>query len=68
MTEQQTGDATADGSVKVSYGQPGSLEPVHVLAARAEMKHDTQVAKFYGVRWEASAVVAGSFAGGCASA
>ncbi len=49
VTEQQTGDATADGSVKVSYGQPGSSEPVHVLAARAEMKHDTQVAKFYGV-------------------
>jgi lipopolysaccharide export system protein LptA len=49
VTEQQTGDATADGSVKVSYGQPGSSEPVHVLAARAEMKHDSQVAKFYGV-------------------
>ncbi len=50
VTEQQTGDATADGSVKASYGQPGSTdEPVHVLAARAEMKHDSQVAKFYGV-------------------
>jgi lipopolysaccharide export system protein LptA len=49
VTEQQTGDATADGSVKASYGQPGSSEPVHVLAARAEMKHDSQVAKFYGV-------------------
>jgi lipopolysaccharide export system protein LptA len=49
VTEQQTGDATADGSVKASYGQPGSAEPVHVLATRAEMKHDSQVAKFYGV-------------------
>jgi lipopolysaccharide export system protein LptA len=49
VTEQQTGDATADGSVKASYGQPGNSEPVHVLAARAEMKHDSQVAKFYGV-------------------
>jgi lipopolysaccharide export system protein LptA len=50
VTEQQTGDATADGSVKASYGQPGSAEPVHVLATRAEMKHDSQVAKFYGVQ------------------
>ncbi len=50
VTEQQSGDATADGSVKASYAQPGSSdEPVHVLAARAEMKHDSQVAKFYGV-------------------
>ncbi len=50
MTEQQSGDATADGSVKASYGQPGGAsEPVHVLAARAEMKHDSQVATFYGV-------------------
>ena len=50
MTEQQSGDATADGSVKASYGQPGGAsEPVHVLAARAEMKHDSQVAIFYGV-------------------
>lgn len=50
VTEQQTGDATADGSVKASYGQQaGSSEPVHVLAARAEMNHDAQVAKFYGV-------------------
>jgi lipopolysaccharide export system protein LptA len=50
VTEQQTGDATADGAVKVSYRQPGSSdEPVHVLAARAEMKHDSQVAIFYGV-------------------
>jgi lipopolysaccharide export system protein LptA len=50
VSEQQTGDATADGSVKVSYRQPGSTdEPVHVTAARAELKHDSQVATFYGV-------------------
>jgi lipopolysaccharide export system protein LptA len=47
--EQQTGDAAADGSVKASYGQAGSAEePVHVLAARAELKHDSQIATFYG--------------------
>jgi lipopolysaccharide export system protein LptA len=50
VTEQQSGDATADGSVKASYGQPGSAdEPVHVLAARAELKHDSQTATFHGV-------------------
>jgi lipopolysaccharide export system protein LptA len=50
VTEQQSGDATADGSVKASYAQPGSTdEPVHILATRAEMKHDSQIAKFYGV-------------------
>jgi lipopolysaccharide export system protein LptA len=50
VTEQQSGDATADGSVKASYGQVGSSEePVHVLAARAELKHDSQVAIFHGV-------------------
>ncbi|MBB5342662.1 LptA/OstA family protein [Tunturibacter empetritectus] len=49
VTEQQTGDATADGSVKASFSQVGSAaEPVHVLALRAELKHDSQVAKFYG--------------------
>ncbi|MGH9595901.1 MAG: LptA/OstA family protein [Edaphobacter sp.] len=49
VTEQQTGDATADGSVKASYGQAGSSdEPVHVLAARAELKHDSQIAIFHG--------------------
>src|SRR5216683_1158578 len=48
--EQQTGDAAADGSVKASYGQAGSVEePVHVLAARADLKHDSQIATFHGV-------------------
>jgi len=50
VTEQQTGDATANGSVKVSYGQVGSpQEPVHVLAANADLKHDSQIATFHGV-------------------
>jgi lipopolysaccharide export system protein LptA len=49
VSEQQTGDATADGSVKASYVQAGSTaESVHVLASRAELKHDSQVAIFYG--------------------
>lgn len=68
VTEQKTGDATADGSVKVSYLQPrdesvkgavaksgrakdeaeSGTEPVHVLAERAELKHDSQVAVFHG--------------------
>jgi lipopolysaccharide export system protein LptA len=50
VTEQQSGDATADGSVKASYGQTGSnQEPVHVLAARAELKRGSQIATFHGV-------------------
>ena len=50
VTEQQTGDAAAEGSVKASYAQSGSAdEPVHVLAARAELKHDSQIATFHGV-------------------
>jgi lipopolysaccharide export system protein LptA len=49
VSEQATGDATADGSVKASYRQAGgSDEPVHVLAARAELKHDSQIGIFYG--------------------
>jgi lipopolysaccharide export system protein LptA len=50
VTEQQSGDATADGSVKASYGQVGSStdEPVHVLASRAELKHDSEIAIFHG--------------------
>ena len=49
VSEQQSGNATADGSVKASYGQAGSAEPVHVLAARAELNHDAQIAIFHGV-------------------
>jgi lipopolysaccharide export system protein LptA len=49
VMEQESGDATADGSVKASYRQPGGAdEPVHVLAARAELKHESQVATFHG--------------------
>ncbi len=53
VTEQGAGngmgDATADGSVKASYREAGSSdEPVHVLAARAELKRDAQKAIFYG--------------------
>ena len=49
VSEQQSGDATADGSVKASYRQTGGTdEPMHVLAARADLKHDSQVATFYG--------------------
>jgi lipopolysaccharide export system protein LptA len=51
VSEQVSGDATADGAVKVSYQQAGGGkdEPVHVLAARAELKHDSETAIFYGV-------------------
>lgn len=45
---RDTGDAVAEGSVKASYRQAGSTEPVHVLAARAELKHDAGVATFFG--------------------
>jgi lipopolysaccharide export system protein LptA len=49
VTEQQTGDATAEGSVKASYGQAANADgPVHVLAARAELRHDSEVAVFHG--------------------
>jgi lipopolysaccharide export system protein LptA len=50
VTEQQTGDAVAEGSVKASYRQAGSTdEPVHVQAARAELKHESQIVTFHGV-------------------
>ena len=50
VTEQQNGNATADGSVKASYGTIGSAdEPAHVLAARAELQHDSGIATFHGV-------------------
>ncbi len=50
VLEQPTGDAVADGGVKASYQQAGSAgDMVHVLAARAELKHESGVADFYGV-------------------
>jgi lipopolysaccharide export system protein LptA len=56
VMEQETGDARADGSVRASYLQPKdadaksgtAAEPVHVLAARGEFKHDAGLAKFFG--------------------
>lgn len=59
VADQATGNAVADGSVKVSYLQAAGVgadakasgageEPVHVLAARAELKHDSGVTTFYG--------------------
>jgi lipopolysaccharide export system protein LptA len=45
---QGSGDATADGGVKVTYQQAGSAEPAHVLAARAELTRSTGRAVFYG--------------------
>ena len=47
--EQKSGDAAADGAVKASYMLSGKgSEPVHVLAARAALKHDSGQAIFYG--------------------
>jgi lipopolysaccharide export system protein LptA len=48
VMEQDTGDAAADGGVKVSYLQPGSAQPAYVIAARAELSHDAGRATFYG--------------------
>lgn len=48
VMNQVSGDATADGAVKVSYEQTDGAEPVHVLAGRAELKHDAGQAFFYG--------------------
>ena len=52
VMEQDTGDASAEGSVKVSYQHADSRaeasEPVHVLAARAQLNHDAGQATFYG--------------------
>lgn len=45
--EQRTNDAEADGGVKASYSGNGG-EPVHVLAARAVLKHNAGQATFYG--------------------
>ena len=47
VVNQVSGDATADGAVKVSYEQTDGAEPVHVLAGRAELKHDAGQAYFY---------------------
>ena len=52
--ERPSGDAHAQGSVRVSYTQPtsvpsgGSRDPVHVLADRADFKHTAGLATFFG--------------------
>jgi len=48
VMDQDSGDATADGAVKVNYLQSASAEPIHVLAARADLNHDASLATFYG--------------------
>jgi lipopolysaccharide export system protein LptA len=48
VTDLESGDATAEGGVKVTYLQAGAAQPVHVLAARAELEHDAGRATFYG--------------------
>jgi lipopolysaccharide export system protein LptA len=58
-SDLKTGDAQAEGSVKVNYVKDDSLqsatghasapsEPTHILADRADLKHATSVATFYG--------------------
>jgi lipopolysaccharide export system protein LptA len=56
--DRETGNARAEGAVKVNYVQASSAqtassqaapaEPTHILADRAEMEHATQIATFYG--------------------
>jgi lipopolysaccharide export system protein LptA len=46
--DQGTGDATAEGSVRVSYLQQGSTgEPVHVMSARAIGHKATGITQFF---------------------
>lgn len=52
--DRATGDTRAEGAVRVSYIQPAEpssqalREPVHVLAERADMKHASELATFFG--------------------
>ncbi len=56
VVDQKTGDATADGDVKLTYLEPasdhekntGAEQPVHVLAVHAEVQHSSGIATFYG--------------------
>jgi len=48
LFHQQSGDSSADGTVKVTYLDIGSNQPMHVLAAHAEFNHDAARATFYG--------------------
>jgi lipopolysaccharide export system protein LptA len=46
--DQDSGDANAEGNVRVSYLQPGSTgEPVHVMSARAVAHKETKLSEFY---------------------
>ena len=46
--QHESGDATAEGSVKANYMQTNTAEPVHVLADHAELQHDVRRALFHG--------------------
>ncbi len=59
-----SGDATAEGGVRATYRQAGSTEPVHVIAATGDFKHDAGLATFHGGAGVGGAAVAGRFAGG----
>jgi lipopolysaccharide export system protein LptA len=59
---QQTGDASAAGTVKANFQQSASSEPVHVLADHADLKKSTDTAIFYGAArparlWEGSSQI-----------
>ena len=66
VMEQDTGNATADGNVKVSYSQSSSSEPIHVLATRADLNHDANRATFYGSTTDAGASLARMWQAGTA--
>jgi lipopolysaccharide export system protein LptA len=48
VLEHVSGDATAEGVVKATYLQPNATEPVHVLADRGQLLHDSGMAIFHG--------------------
>ncbi|HEX2917990.1 MAG TPA: LptA/OstA family protein, partial [Edaphobacter sp.] len=59
---QQTGDASAAGTVKANFQQSASSEPVHVLADHADLKKSKDTAIFYGAAhparlWEESSQI-----------
>jgi lipopolysaccharide export system protein LptA len=46
--DQRSGDASAEGSIKVNYRQNNTAELLHVLAERADLKKSSDIATFYG--------------------
>ena len=60
---EATGDAAANGRVKLSYRTSAASEAVEVLAARAELEHDSGLARFFG----AAATPARMWQGGSAT-